>query len=224
VNEWAAVVDREGVVCAVAYSGKAPDDQWPGSRAIAIEKANTANAFSLNNYAISTANLWASTQPGGFLYGLAASLPPAGSAILAGDPAKYGSAADPAIGTRPGGTVVFAGGLALYQSNKVVGAVGASGNTSCADANIAWRVREKLGLNDVPNGPSPAHNDAISYDIGPNGKSASGWGHPVCGHGAAQVAVNIGAGMIAAQGAEPAQQSGQTLPPQQEQTLPKFEK
>lgn len=174
VNEWAAIVNRQGVVCDVAYSGKKPDDQWPGSRAIAIEKANTANAFSLDKYAISTADIWAPAQPGGSLYGLAASLPPVGSDILGGDPAAYGSASDPAVGKRPGGTVLFAGGLALYDGKAVVGGLGASGNTSCADHNIAWRVRQKLGLDKVPNGPSPAHNDEIIYDIGANGKSASG--------------------------------------------------
>lgn len=36
-NEWAAVVNRQGIVCAVAYSGDKVDDQWLGSRAIAAE-------------------------------------------------------------------------------------------------------------------------------------------------------------------------------------------
>src|SRR4051812_23111438 len=40
-NMWAAAVARNGVVCAVAYSGKSVGDQWPASRGIAIEKANT---------------------------------------------------------------------------------------------------------------------------------------------------------------------------------------
>src|SRR2546430_831468 len=44
-NEWAALVARDGTVCAVTFSGSKADDQWPGSRAIAAEKANTANAF-----------------------------------------------------------------------------------------------------------------------------------------------------------------------------------
>jgi hypothetical protein len=75
-NEWAALVTRDGVVCAVAFSGTKPGDQWPGSRTIAAEKANTANAMSLSTFALSTANLYAGAQPGGFLYGLAASAPP----------------------------------------------------------------------------------------------------------------------------------------------------
>ncbi|MBV8449128.1 MAG: heme-binding protein, partial [Hyphomicrobiales bacterium] len=43
-QEWAAVVNRDGKVCAIAHSGEAVDDQWLASRAIAAEKANTANA------------------------------------------------------------------------------------------------------------------------------------------------------------------------------------
>src|SRR5947209_14315545 len=66
VHEWAAVVDRFGNVCAIGFSGDKATDQWLGSRAIAVEKANTAVSFSLDKFAISTANLWAQSQPGGF--------------------------------------------------------------------------------------------------------------------------------------------------------------
>jgi hypothetical protein len=48
---WASVVDREGIVRAVCYSGKEAGDQWRGSRLIAVSKANTANAFSLPGFA-----------------------------------------------------------------------------------------------------------------------------------------------------------------------------
>ena len=42
---------------------------------------------------------------------------------------------------------MFGGGLALYNSSRdVVGGLGASGDTSCADHNIAWRVRHALNL------------------------------------------------------------------------------
>ena len=44
---WASVVNRDGVVCAVAFTGTNRGDQWPGSRVISAQKANTANAFSL---------------------------------------------------------------------------------------------------------------------------------------------------------------------------------
>jgi hypothetical protein len=60
---WSAVVDRYGKLCSVIKTG----DAWPGSRAIAIAKANTANDFSNSKLALSTANLYAPTQPGGSL-------------------------------------------------------------------------------------------------------------------------------------------------------------
>src|SRR5690606_4884886 len=47
LDMWGAVVNRDGIVCAVAFTGEDRGDQWPGSRVIAAQKANTANAFSL---------------------------------------------------------------------------------------------------------------------------------------------------------------------------------
>src|SRR6266436_1572549 len=41
---WGTIVDRDGVVCAVAFSGTNRGAQWPGSRVISAQKANTANA------------------------------------------------------------------------------------------------------------------------------------------------------------------------------------
>ena len=179
---WGAVVDRTGQVCAVISTGKMPGDQWPGSRAIAVEKANTANAFSLPNFAISTSNLYAGSQPGGFLYGLNLTSPAEPHDLNAGDPATYGSAQDPLVGKRPGGIVVFGGGLALYDDKgTLLGALGVSGDTSCADNNIAWRARHGLKLDHVPAGPSSKGNDSIIYDIGMTGGSASGFGQPKCG-------------------------------------------
>ena len=64
---WSAIVDRTGKLCSVITSST---DASPGSRSIAIAKASTANDFSDNKLALSTANLYAPTQPGGSLYGL----------------------------------------------------------------------------------------------------------------------------------------------------------
>src|SRR4051794_15636911 len=47
LDMWGTIVDRDGIVCAVAFTGKERGDQWPGSRVISAQKANTANAFSL---------------------------------------------------------------------------------------------------------------------------------------------------------------------------------
>jgi len=132
-------------------------------------------------------------QPGEPMFGLLQTNPPDTSSLYAGLPSKWGTNQDPMTGRPASGVVVFGGGLALYKGNAIVGALGVSGDTSCADANVAWRVREALGLNHVPNGPSASHNDAIIYDIGGNGKSASGWGHPKCGGSEEAVAKQIGA-------------------------------
>jgi uncharacterized protein GlcG (DUF336 family) len=196
-NEWAAVVNRDGIVCAVAYSGSKADDQWLGSRAIAAEKANTANSFSLKDKSIATANLYAGAQPGGILFGAGLSNPPAPSVLYAGSPQDYGTPHDPMIGRAIGGVIVFGGGLALYDGNGIVGALGISGDSSCADHNVAWRVRHLLGLDHVPAGVSPNMKDAIIYDIGPDGKSASGYGHPKCNGKEDQIAVDLGAGVEA---------------------------
>jgi uncharacterized protein GlcG (DUF336 family) len=194
-NEWAAVVNRQGIVCAVAYSGDKVDDQWLGSRAIAAEKANTANAFSLKNKAMASANLYAGAQPGGILFGAALSNPPSPEVIYAGRPEDFGTAQDPMIGKPVGGVIVFGGGLALYDDHGIAGAIGISGDSSCADHNVAWRTRHYLGLDHVPAGVSPNMKDAIIYDIGPDGKSPSGFGHPKCNGREDQIATDLGAGV-----------------------------
>jgi uncharacterized protein GlcG (DUF336 family) len=184
---WATIVNRDGVVCAVAFSGANRGDQWPGSRVISAQKANTANAFSLPGLALSTANLYSAVQPGGSLYGLQHSNPVDAEVAYGPNPSQYGQPNDPLVGTQVGGVNVFGGGLSLYRGGKIKGGLGLSGDTSCADHMIAWRVRHYLGLDHVPAGVSgdAARPDNIVYDITPNpkggtGKSAGGWGHPTC--------------------------------------------
>ena len=199
LNMWATVVNRDGVVCAVAFTGAARGDQWPGSRVIAAQKANTANAFSLPALALSTANLYSAVQPGGSLYGLQASNPVNTEVAYAGHPANYGQSDDPMVGGKIGGVNVFGGGLALYNAQRVlVGAIGVSGDSSCADHNIAWKTRHGLGLDYVPAGVSgdPARPDNIVYDIVSQpgqmpGVSAGGWGHPACSAAATSVAASL---------------------------------
>src|SRR4051812_7568771 len=150
---WATVVNRDGVVCAVAFTGDDRGDQWPGSRVISAQKANTANAFSLPGLALSTANLYSAVQPGGSLFGLQASNPVDTGVAYGGNPANYGRSNDPMVGSRIGGVNVFGGGLALYNSDhELIGAIGVSGDSSCADHNIAWKTRSTLGLDYVPGG------------------------------------------------------------------------
>src|SRR5437016_9332937 len=156
---WATIVNRDGIVCAVAFSGVNRAAQWPGSRVISAQKANTGNAFSLDRssssngsgqaggLALSTANLYSAVQPGGSLYGLQHSNPVDTGVAYAGPSANYGTASDPMVGHKIGGVNVFGGGLGLYaHGHLLIGGVGVSGDTSCADHNIAWRVRNLLGL------------------------------------------------------------------------------
>ena len=199
LNMWGTIVNRDGVVCAVAFTGNNRGDQWPGSRAISAQKANTANAFSLPALALSTANLYSAVQPGGSLYGLQHSNPVDTGVAYGGNSALYGQLNDPMVGGKVGGVNVFGGGLALYNSNgQLIGAIGVSGDSSCADHNIAWKTRHYLNLDFVPAGVSgdPARPDNIVYDIVyqtgfPEGVSPSGWGHPACSAAATTVASNL---------------------------------
>jgi uncharacterized protein GlcG (DUF336 family) len=199
---WATVVDRDGVVCAVAFSGTDRGAQWPGSRVISAQKANTANSFSLdsssssngsgqpNGLLLSTANLYSAVQPGGSLFGLQESNPVNFAVAYRGPSAQYGTADDPMVGRKIGGVNVFGGGLALFdKGKKIIGAVGVSGDTSCADHDISWRTRHALKLDHLTGvggvAGDPAHPDNIIYDITPNpaggtGISAGGFGHPTC--------------------------------------------
>lgn len=161
---WGAVVSRSGTVCAVAFTGKGLGDQWPGSRAIAAQKAYTANAFSLPGLALATANLYSAVQPGGSLFGLQESNPVNPSVAMQGPVAAWGQPNDPLVGQRMGGINVFGGGLALYDDQgALLGAVGVSGDSSCADHAIAWRTRNNLKLDHVPGGVGPGGVDQIAY-------------------------------------------------------------
>ena len=85
------------------------------------------------------------------------------------------------VGHRIGGVNVFGGGLALYGADgTLLGAIGVSGDTSCADHNIAWKTRDGLGLDFVPAGVSATGDDNIIYDIDSSMVSAGGFGHPAC--------------------------------------------
>ena len=201
---WITTVNRDGIVCNIAFSGEDRGDQWPGSRVISSQKANTANAFSLpdgsggiSGLALSTANLFSAVQPGGSLFGLQHSNPVNTKAAYKGPSKNYGKPNDPLKGKKIGGVNVFGGGLALYNSSgEVIGAVGVSGDTSCTDHIVAWKVRDALGLDFVPAGVSLTGDDNIIYDttIDPatgHSVSAGGFGHPECDDTATAVGNNL---------------------------------
>jgi len=183
LDMWGSIVNRDGIVCAVAFMGSDRGAQWPGSRVISAQKANTANSFSLPGLALSTANLWAAVQPGGSLFGLQESNPVDTGAAYQGPSSKFGTSNDPLVGVKIGGINVFGGGLALYNSHHIlVGAVGVSGDTSCADHNIAWRTRHLLNMDYVTGGVGPAARpDTINYQgLVAVPSLANDFSHPVC--------------------------------------------
>ncbi|MGR9071951.1 MAG: GlcG/HbpS family heme-binding protein [Gammaproteobacteria bacterium] len=163
---WVAIVDINGAVCQVINTGRegntiVPDglvsnQSWLGSRNIAVQKANAANAFSTDYYAISTANLFGAVQGNESLFGLQHSNPVDPNNAYSGNPIHYGSQNDPMVGMKIGGVNVFGGGLALYHGGEKIGAIGVSGDTSCTDHVVAWKIRDSLGFDAVPRGPIKA--------------------------------------------------------------------
>ena len=165
---WATIVNRDGIVCAVAFSGTDRGSQWGASRVISAQKANTAAALGLDKgsssngsgqasgLALSTANLYSAVQPGGSLYGLQHSNPVDTAAAYRGPAAQYGLANDPLVGHRIGGINVLRN---LLKLDHLAGVGGVSGDATRPD-NIVFDITE-----------NPA---------GGTGKSAGGFGHPKC--------------------------------------------
>jgi uncharacterized protein GlcG (DUF336 family) len=165
---WGAVVNRDGELCAYATSTADPRGVWPGSQAIAKDKAYTANAFSLDDFVLSTARLYTFTQPGHSLWSLGQSnlfdasllLPPGGPTID--------------LGRITGGLIFFGGGVPLYNDHgRIIGGLGVSGDTSCADHEVSKRVRDLAALNP----PGGMLADDIVYTV-PDGPSV--FAHPLC--------------------------------------------
>lgn len=167
---WGAIVNRDGELCVFITSMVDPTQVWPGSQAIAKAKAYTANAFSLDILALSTARLYTFIQPGHSLYGL-----------------NNSNVFDPRFLAQPtggagqahkiaGGVITFGGGVPLYDAaGQIVGGLGVSGDTACADHEIAKRVRDLAGLNPVGLG-GPLVDDIVYTVV--DGPSV--FGHPVC--------------------------------------------
>lgn len=164
---WAAVVNRDGEICTFVTSTEDQTQVWPGSEAIAKAKAYTANAFSLDVLALSTANLYTFTQPGHSLWSLGQSNLFDADAVGV-NPGRSGTR------QAEGGLIFFGGGVPIYNSDgKIIGGLGVSGDTSCADHEVAKTVRDSLGLNP----PGGRLVDDISYTVA---DGASVLTHPLC--------------------------------------------
>ena len=108
-------------------------------------------------------------------------------------------------GHRIGGVNVFGGGLALYNSKgTLIGGIGVSGDTSCADHNISWRTRHTLNLDFVPNGVSANRDDNINYQGKvPVPSLANDFSHPICKIGGVDGVSFISANLPAVQKVAP---------------------
>src|SRR5258705_13114551 len=108
---WGAVVNRDGEVCTFVTSTTDPTQVWPGSQAIAKSKAYTANAFSLDTLALSTARLYTFTQPGHSLWSLGQSNPFDAQFLAA--PGGQGGGTNHIAGV----LIFFGGVIPLYSNN-----------------------------------------------------------------------------------------------------------
>jgi hypothetical protein len=76
----------------------------------------------------------------------------------------------------------------------LIGAIGVSGDTSCADHNIAWRTRNNLNLDHVPGGVSAVGDDNINYiGVAAIPSLQNDFSHPIC-----KIAGNDGVSAISA--------------------------
>jgi len=165
--EWASIVNRQGEICATVVATEEAASAWPGSQAIAKAKAFTANAYSTDNLPMSTARLYTLTQPGHSLWGVGA--PNAFNPACLESPQN----AAKSDGKICGGSIAFGGGVALYRGKTRVGGLGISGDTACADHEIAKRIRHLAQLDP----PSGQFADDITYSAvdGP-----TIYTHPLC--------------------------------------------
>src|SRR5581483_2444613 len=138
--EWASIVNRKGEVCVTAVATDDPASAWPGSQAIAKAKAYTANAYSTDDTPMSTARVYTLTQPGHSLWGV--SQPNAFNPDCLVGPDDAGKT----DGKICGGQIAFGGGVPLYKGKTRVGGLGVSGDTACADHEIAKRIRHLAQL------------------------------------------------------------------------------
>lgn len=105
------IVDRSGSV----IGRRSMADAWAGSVSIANAKAYTAAAFSSDQNALTTRSIGELSQPDGPLWQIG------NSNAGAGQP----------------GLIEFPGGVPLYKSGQLVGAIGVSGDGVDEDENVA---------------------------------------------------------------------------------------
>ncbi len=165
--EWATIVNRQGEICATSVATDDPASAWPGSQAISKAKAYTANAYSTDGNPLSTARLYTLTQPGHSLWGVAEPNPFRAECLVAASDTMA------TIGKICGGSIAFGGGVPLYKGKTRVGGLGVSGDTACADHEIAKRIRHLAQLD--PEKGEFADDIVFTAADGP-----SAFAHPLC--------------------------------------------
>jgi hypothetical protein len=180
-HSWGAYVNRAGMVCSVVSTGPSQNDQSPFGRLEALVKANTANDFSSNGFAMSSANAYGYAIPGGSLHGAGAATPvnaaaTSGLVSAFGFACGNGIASDGACGLKIGGFSPSGGAVPLYDADGViVGALGVGGDDACVSHNIAWKVRKLTGLHKA------TMTDNIVYPTATDTTLANTNKHPNCG-------------------------------------------
>ncbi len=165
--EWASVVNRNGELCATAVATDEPASAWPGSQAISKAKAYTANAYSTDSLPLSTARLYTLTQPGHSLWGVAEPNPFRADCLVS--PQDSGKT----NGRICGGSIAFGGGVPLYRGKTRVGGLGVSGDTACADHEIAKRIRHLANLD-------PEKGEFADDIVFASADGPSEFAHPMC--------------------------------------------
>jgi uncharacterized protein GlcG (DUF336 family) len=165
--EWATIVNRQGEICATAVATDDPASAWPGSQAISKAKAYTANAYSTDGNALSTARLYTLAQPGHSLWGVAEPNPFRAECLAS--PKDMNATR----GKICGGSIAFGGGVPLYKGKTRVGGLGVSGDTACADHEIAKRIRHLAQLD-------PEKGEFADDIIYTKADGPSPFAHPLC--------------------------------------------
>jgi hypothetical protein len=116
---------------------------------------------------LSTARLYTLTQPGHSLWGVAEPNPFSPTCV------ESPQDADKTNGKVCGGSIAFGGGVPLYKGKTKVGALGVSGDTACADHEIAKRIRHLASLD-------PANGEFVDDIVFVKADGPSQFAHPLC--------------------------------------------
>lgn len=82
---------------------------------------------------------------------------------------------DKADGKLCGGTIVFGGGLPLYKGQTRIGGLGVSGDTACADHEIAKTLRDRAGMNPPSGARRPTTSPAAGWTAHRSSPTLSAW-------------------------------------------------